>query len=382
MVENMKKIILIFSLIITFGSVAIASLNKETVEKVKQATVFMMMTSTNNSAIQNPNGRGLCSGFVINDQGHIVTNYHCIHKATVLKLAFYDRDDWNIYEVVIIGIDPLADLAVIHIPKRKKSLPYLNWSTEKPWAGMPVFAVGHPFGMLWTISKGVISHDKRTVRSPYVRYVQTDTDINQGNSGGPLVNTAGNVVGVNSMIINPTPTLPKTNIGIALAVRSDDAKEVVDILVKGEEFIRPIIGVRLVDLTPLNREGIVKMPDVMEAGVAIPNTFGAIIAPSKDLPEGLENYDTIVAVDGQAVNRQDDLTDVIRIKKVGDTVDLLIIRDRIYKNVTITLKKLEVTGEQLFDKPRQPTTPQPPKKEKPNDETQKEKSKTDNETTK
>jgi serine protease Do len=358
MVENMKKIMLIICLMIV-GSITIASLNKETVDKVKRATVFIMIANSNNSTLQNPEGRGSCSGFVINAKGYIVTNYHCVHKATELKLVFYDKDDWNIYEVVIIGIDPLADLAVIHIPKRKKALPYLNWSTEEPWDGMDVFAVGHPFGMVWSISKGVISNHKRIVRSPYVRYLQTDAVINQGNSGGPLVNTAGNVVGINSMIINPTSTVPKTNIGIALAVRSDDAKEVVDVLVKGEEFIRAIIGVRLVNLTPLNRPGIVKMLGVIKAGVEIPNTFGVIIAPTDDLPEGLENFDTIVGINGKAVNRQRDLTDVIRIKKVGDTVDLLLIRNRIYKNVTITLKKLEVTGAQLFDKKAPPALPNP-----------------------
>jgi C-terminal processing protease CtpA/Prc len=101
------------------------------------------------------------------------------------------------------------------------------------------------------------------------------------------------------------------------------------------------------------------MPGVIKAGVEIPNTFGVIIAPTDDLPEGLENFDTIVGINGKAVNRQRDLTDVIRIKKVGDTVDLLLIRNRIYKNVTITLKKLEVTGAQLFDKKAPPALPNP-----------------------
>ena len=260
MVEAMKKyIILAFSLLIA-SSIFGGALSKEVVEKVKQATVFILMESTNNSSINNPNGRGTCSGFVINDKGYIVTNYHCIHNTTRLKLAFYDLDDWNIYEVKIIGVDPLADVAIIHIPSRKKSLPFLDWSLEEPWDGMTVFAVGHPFGMAWTISKGIVSSNKRIVRSPYVRYIQTDTAINVGNSGGPLLNTAGNVVGVNSMIVNPAAT--KVNAGVALALRNDDAKEIVDVLVTGKEFIRPIVGVRLVDLTPLNRDNIINLPDV------------------------------------------------------------------------------------------------------------------------
>lgn len=385
MVETMKKyLILIFGLLIA-TSIFAGSLNKETVERVKKATVFLLMESTNNTSVINPIGRGTCSGFVINDKGYIVTNYHCVHNATRLKLAFYDKDDWNVYEVKIIGIDPLADVAVIHIPSRKKPLPYLKWSLEEPWDGMDVFAVGHPFGMAWTISKGIISSNKRTIRSPYVRFLQTDTAINTGNSGGPLVNTAGNVVGINSLIVNPQPQ-PKVHAGVALALRNDDAKEIVDVLVTGKEFVRPIIGVQLADLNPLNRENIVNLPDVKEAGIIIPNTFGSIVAPSKKIPEGLEKFDTIVSVDGKAVNRQGDLTDVIRTKKPGDTVDLLIVRNRVFKNVTVTLKKLEVTGAQLYDKQGQPTAPQPPKKEKSNDKTQKEsetpkeeKLKTDNE---
>ena len=372
------------------GSVVASTLNKETVNKVKEATVFILIESANNTSITNPSGRGTCSGFVINEQRYIVTNYHCVHNSTQLMLAFYDRDDWNMYDVKIIGTDPLADVAVIQIPKRKKPLPYLNWSTEEPWDGMDVFAVGHPFGMVWTITKGIISNNKRIVRSPYVRYVQTDTAINQGNSGGPLVNTAGNVVGINSLIISPQTV--KVHAGVALALRNDDAKEIVDVLIKGEEFVRAIIGVSLVNLNPLNRDSIVNLPDVQEAGITIPNTFGCVVAPSTDIPEGLEKFDTIVGVDGHAINRQEHITDIIRTKNPGDTVDLLIIRDRVYKNITVTLKKLEVTGDQLFNKQGQPTVPEPPKPEKPNDETQKESEtpkeekpneepKTDNETT-
>lgn len=346
-----KKIfvLLVFVLCTTF-SIYANTLSKEIVEKVKAATVFMMMSSNNNISITNPNGGGMCSGFVINEQRHIVTNYHCVHNTTKLQLAFYDKDDWNVYEVEIIGIDPVSDLAVIQIPKRKKALPFLEWSTEEPWDGQDVFAVGHPFGMVWSVSKGIISSTDRNVRSPYVRFIQTDVAINQGNSGGPLVNTAGNVVGVNSMIINPSPIQPKTHIGMALSVRVDDAKEIVAVIKQGKEFVRPIVGVQIADLTPLNRGTIEKMPEVVESGVSIPNTFGALIAPSNDIPEGLEQFDVIISVNGKAVNRQTDLTDIIRDKNVGDTIELIIIRDRIFKNVTVTLKKLEVEARTLYDR--------------------------------
>ena len=363
----MKKIflLLVFVLCTTF-SIYANTLSKEIVEKVKSATVFMMLTSQNNISITNPNGGGMCSGFVINEKRHIVTNYHCVHNTTKLQLAFYDKDDWNLYEVKIIGIDPISDLAVIQIPKRKKPLPYLNWSSEDPWDGMDVFAVGHPFGMAWAVSKGIISHVDRNVRSPYVRFIQTDVAINQGNSGGPLVNTAGNVVGVNSMIINPQPIQPKTNIGMALAVRVDDAKEIVEVIQEGNEFVRPIVGIQIADLTPLNRDTISQMPDVVDAGITVPNTFGAFIAPSEGIPEGLEAFDVIVGADGKAVNRQVDLTDIVRNMNVGDKINLIIIRDKIFKNVEITLKKLEVEARTLYDKQGNIKPPGPkPKDEKP-----------------
>jgi serine protease Do len=361
-----KKIfVLLVCVLCTTLTINANTLSKEVVEKVKSATVFMMMSSDNNITITNPNGGGLCSGFVINEKRHIVTNYHCVHNTTKLQLAFYDKDDWNIYEVKIIGIDPVSDLAVIQIPKRKKPLPFLNWSTEDPWDGQDVFAVGHPFGMVWSVSKGIISNTDRNVRSPYVRFIQTDVAINQGNSGGPLVNTAGNVVGVNSMIINPSPVKPKTHIGMALSVRVDDAKEIIEVLQEGKEFVRPIVGVQIADLTPLNRDTIAKMPEVVESGVTIPNTFGALIAPSNDIPEGLEQFDVIISADGQAVNRQTELTDHVRNKKVGDTIELVIIRDRIFKNVTVTLKKLEVEARTLYDKKGNITPPGTKPKEKP-----------------
>ena len=377
MVEIMKKFLILMIANLLIASVAFtSSLNKEIVDKVKGATVFILMQSGNNASVLGPNGRGTCSGFVINEKGHIVTNYHCVHRTTKLKLAFYDKDDWNIYEVKIIGTDPLADIAVIHIPERKKPLPYLEWSEDEPWDGMDVFAIGHPFGMAWSITKGIVSNNERIVRSPYVRYIQTDTTINVGNSGGPLVNTAGNVVGVNSMIVNPAQT--KVHAGVALALRNDDAKEIVNVIKEGKEFVRPIVGVRLVDLHPLNRADIENLPDVEESGITVPNTFGCMIAPSDPMPEGLEKFDTIISVNGKAVNRQGDLTDEIRTKNVGDTVDLVVIRDRVYKNVTVTLKKLEITGADLYDKQGNPrTAPLPPKTEEP-----KEEPKTDNETVK
>lgn len=345
----MKKIIAV-ALALCVASIAWAGLNKETVERVKAATVFILIKSNNNLSIHNPEGSGMCSGFVINEKRHIVTNYHCIHNADELKLAFYDKDDWNVYKVEIIGKDPLSDLAVIHIPKRKKPLPYLEWSEEEIWDGMDVFAVGHPFGMVWSVSKGIVSNTERIIRSPYVRLLQTDVAINHGNSGGPLVNTAGRVVGVNAMIINPSPIQPKTNIGMALSIRKDDAKEIVDVIKEGKEFVRAYIGVRLVNLNPLNLDTVRAMPEVKKADITVPNIFGCMIAPLGEMPEGLKYFDIIIGVDGNAVNRQEDLTKVVRKKKVGETINLLIVRDKLNKNVKVTLRKLEVRAGELYDK--------------------------------
>ena len=149
-------------------------------------------------------------------------------------------------------------------------------------------AVGHPFGMVWSVTTGVISNTNRILRSPYVRMLQTDVVLNRGNSGGPLTDSEGNVVGVNTMLVNPDPK-DKKFIGMSLSVRNDDAKMIVDELVQGKEFIRPILGLRLFDLTPMNREVVMKLDDVIESGIDIPNTFGALVVPSDDLPENIEN---------------------------------------------------------------------------------------------
>ena len=168
------------------------------------------------------------------------------------------------------------------------------------------------------------------------------------------------------MIINPQPIQPKTNIGMALAVRVDDAKEIVEVIQEGNEFVRPIVGIQIADLTPLNRDTISQMPDVVDAGITVPNTFGAFIAPSEGIPEGLEAFDVIVGADGKAVNRQVDLTDIVRNMNVGDKINLIIIRDKIFKNVEITLKKLEVEARTLYDKQGNIKPPGPkPKDEKP-----------------
>ena len=102
-----------------------------------------------------------------------------------------------------------------------------------------------------------------------------------------------------------------------------------------------MLGVQIADLTPMNRDTIANMPEVKEAGVTVPNTFGCFVAPMAGIPEGLEQFDVIVGLDGKAINRQEELTDIIRSKKVGDVVNLLIIRDKLFKNVNVTLKKLE-----------------------------------------
>ena len=118
---------------------------------------------------------------------------------------------------------------------------------------------------------------------------------------------------------------------MSLSIRNDDAKMIVDELVQGKEFIRPILGLRLFDLTPMNREVVMKLDDVIESGIDIPNTFGALVVPSDDLPENIEKLDTIVGLNGKAINRQADIVEVIRTKKVEDKVNLIVIRDKVYK---------------------------------------------------
>ena len=161
-------------------------------QRTKEAIV-MLSTSPNVDPETDRRSNGLCSGVVVDDIGHILTNFHCVYQQNWIKLIYYSVDDYELHDVNVIGLDPLADLALLQVTSDVKPKSHIKFADdiENITSGTEVFAFGHPMGMAWTLTKGIISSNERYSRHPYINALQTDAAINKGNSGGPLLNMKG-----------------------------------------------------------------------------------------------------------------------------------------------------------------------------------------------
>ena len=132
------------------------------IERVKKSVVLLSM-SPNVDPDTDPSKTGLCSGVVVDDIGHVLTNFHCVYNQNYIRLYYHDKEDWQIYEVNVIGLDPLGDLALIKVLGKEEPIPYLKFAEniENIKSGKDVFALGHPMGMVWTVTKGIISSTER-----------------------------------------------------------------------------------------------------------------------------------------------------------------------------------------------------------------------------
>src|SRR5262252_938843 len=189
--------------------------------------------------------QGMGSGFVIDGEGHILTNYHVVENARQLEVTTSDKKK---YKAQVVGADPVQDLAVIQIPI--KTVPQAEIGDSKQLVvGQKVFAIGNPFGLSGTMTRGIIS-SIRQVRGPrgfIDEAIQTDAAINPGNSGGPLLNSRGQVIGINSMILTGGV---EQSAGIGFAIPINTAKAVLDDLVHIGRVRRPEMGVRTIPIGP------------------------------------------------------------------------------------------------------------------------------------
>jgi S1-C subfamily serine protease len=341
------KIISLVIFFILYSHLIIANTSEllDVIEKVKESiTVIVIYTTDNSTKILSP--RGTCAGFVINDRGHVLTNYHCVHKQKHLKLYYYDKEDWGEYDVEVIGTDPLADLALLNMPTQTTKVPYLKIvdNVSNIRNGMSVFAIGHPMGLPWSVSRGIISSTDRYARHPFIKAVQTDTALNRGNSGGPLMTLQGEVIGINSLIISKNAQ----NAGLGISIRADIIKASIKKMVAGEQVERPAIGVAVASLNNVNvrKKFLVNNPDIKSI---IPNTFGLLITNKLDLPNGLKYLDMIIAINNIPINNQLEYSDEIIKYNVGDYINLLIIRKQRFKIVKVPLKVLTVPVDRIFD---------------------------------
>ena len=316
------------------------------IDRVKESIV-LISASQNEDPNINPNQNSMCSGAVI-DLQYIITNYHCIYNQKFIKIFFWNKEDWRSYDVEVIGIDPLADLALLRAIDKDEPVPELKFSSEEIRSGQDVFALGHPMGMVWSVSKGVISHEDRYARHPYVHSVQTDAAINTGNSGGPLMNMKGEIVGINTLIISKV----KESAGIGIAIRNDTVQKSFETMLEKGKVDRPAIGIMVIGLgtsddqrTKLYEENPTAKPG------QIPSTFGMLVRKSDTMPENIKEFDTVIAVNDKLINTHVDLSNVLEEYNVGDTVTVTIIRERRFLKLDIPLKIFEVPVEKMYKRP-------------------------------
>ena len=184
---------------VTISSSALAGLTKIT--ENLNATVLVIGKKDGEVVTKDKIAVGMGSGVVISDEGHFVTNYHVIEDATSVFVLVYDENDKNEYPTEIIGVDKVMDIAVLKIVSDK--MPKFNRITwgDNPLPGDDVYTIGHPQGMVWTVAKGIVGHEKRYASTPWQRLIQSDSLIMPGNSGGPMFDEKGNLIGINTLLV-------------------------------------------------------------------------------------------------------------------------------------------------------------------------------------
>ena len=275
----------------------------------------------------------LGSGFVIDKEGHVVTNYHVVQGASKIEVSFSNQDT---VKAEIVGTDPSTDLALLKVDVDAKALTPLSLAnSDQVEVGDPVVAIGNPFGLERTVTAGIVSALQREVRAPnnYTidHVIQTDAPINSGNSGGPLIDAEGRVIGVNSQI--ETANGGGGNVGIGFAVPSNTVKSVVAQLVEDGRVDRAFLGVTLQDVSA-EVAGVLRLP--ADKGVLVGSVKPGSPAAKAGVEGGTtqvvvagESYqlggDMIVAVDGDEVSSVDALREAIAAHKPGDKVRLTVV---------------------------------------------------------
>jgi serine protease Do len=266
---------------------------------------------------------GIGSGFIISEDGYVVTNNHVIKGADEIIVTLEDGEE---YEAELEGSDPKTDLALLKL-KGAKDLPYIQFGDdEKSRVGDWVLAIGNPFGQVGTATTGIISARGRNINSgPYDNYIQVDAAINRGNSGGPLFNMDGDVIGVNTAIYSPNGG----SVGIGFAIPSNQAKNVIAQLKEKGSVERAWIGVQIQPLS-----------DELAAGFGRENNEGALISsvvPDKPADNaGLKAGDIILSFNGEKVAEMRDLPRIVAQSKIGKKLPVTIWRNE--KERTLKIK--------------------------------------------
>jgi S1-C subfamily serine protease len=283
---------------------------------------------------------GQGSGFVIDKDGHIVTNYHVIADARQVEVTLHNRRK---YRATVVGTDPAHDLAVIQI-KAPDLTPAVLGDSRNLKVGQKVYAIGNPFGLSGTMTRGIVS-SIRPVREPNGSSIddaiQTDAAINPGNSGGPLLNWHGEVIGINTMILSSVGQ----NAGIGFAIPINTAKAVLNDLVTLGRVRRPALGVRTI---PIGPELAQEMGLPADYGLLIVQVVAGSSADRAGLRGGSERAylgnipimlggDLIIAIDGEDIQDQQNLSQIMNNHRAGDTIKVTVYRGKKKMDVSVVL---------------------------------------------
>ncbi|MPT47862.1 MAG: Do family serine endopeptidase [Sphingobium sp.] len=278
---------------------------------------------------QTRQAQSLGSGFLISSDGYIVTNNHVVSPgargASVdsITVTLTNREE---YEAKLVGRDPATDLAVLKIVG-KKPFPFVKFGdSTKARVGDWVVAIGNPYALSGTVTAGIISAVHRSTGGNYDRFIQTDASINQGNSGGPMFDMRGNVIGINSQILSPSGG----NVGIGFAIPSEQAMPIIETLRKGETVKRGYLGVQI---SPLGE-------DIADS-LGLPKNSGEFIQgvePGEGADKaGIKPGDVIVKVNGRGVNPDETLSFIVSNLPIGSRVPIELIRNGKRMTVTATV---------------------------------------------
>jgi S1-C subfamily serine protease len=289
--------------------------------------------------------RALGSGFVIDRAGHIVTNYHVVRGATTIQVSFSNNER---YRAKLVGSDPSTDIAVlkVNVPASAlKALPLGNSDAVR--VGDQVIAIGNPFGLDRSVTAGIVSAVQRRIEAPnnlsIAHVIQTDAALNHGNSGGPLLDAQGEVIGVNAQI--ETGGVSQGNVGIGFAIPINTVKDVVAQLIKHGMVEHAFLGIEGKTLTPQIAR-LFHLPVVSGVLVATvrPGTGAAqsgvkpatdeVTVQGESWPAG---GDVIVKVDSEPIETVEQLSDLIASKKPGDKIEVEVVRGHSHKTLTVKL---------------------------------------------
>ena len=290
-------------------------------------------------------GQSLGSGFIISDSGYVVTNNHVVSpngRGSVEEITV-TLPDGNEYEAELVGTDPQSDLAVLKV-SRREPFPFVRFGdSSQARVGDWVIAIGNPFGLGGTVTSGIVSSVLRnTGGGAYDRFIQTDASINRGNSGGPLFDMQGNVIGINNAIISPTGG----SVGIGFAIPAETAEPIVDKLVRGVEIERGYLGIQIQPVS-----------DDVASSLGLARNRGEIVQmvqPGEAAARGgVEAGDIVLSVNGRDVTPDQTLSYLVANIAPGTTIPLEVIRDGQRRRLNVTVGKRptedELRQSQMFD---------------------------------